>query len=576
MAASPRSKRFMGWDIATATAEPAAPPAGTQAAATTAARPRRRRLSPLTRRILAVNVLALGLLGLGLLYLGQYQQSLVDAQLDALKTQGQVFAAALGEGAVIDSIGEGEQLLPALGRQMMQRLVEPTHTRARLFDAEGRLMADSRALRGPGGLVQIYELPPPEDTPALQKFATSLYDWLVARLPGQRRYPAYREAAAQSAADYQEVQRALAGDIASAVRSEREGGSLLMLSVAVPVQRYRQVLGAVLLSTDSAEIDQAVRGVRFDILKVFLIALGVTVLLSVYLAGTIARPIRRLAAAAERVRRGHGRQVLIPDFTSRGDEIGDLSGAFREMTGALWARMDAIEHFAADVAHEIKNPLTSLRSAVETAARVDDPQKQRKLLAVVLEDVQRLDRLITDISDASRLDAELSRVELEPVLIGPMLETLVDVHQATADERAPRLSLTLPGPVGTPAGDLAVLGIEGRLVQVFRNLIANAISFSPPGAALRIAALRQGTVVVITIEDEGPGIPEGKLEAIFERFYTERPVGEKFGTHSGLGLSISKQIVEAHRGSIRAENRRGPSGAVIGARFTVCLPVSGG
>jgi two-component system, OmpR family, sensor histidine kinase ChvG len=573
MAASPRSKPFMASAIATATAEPAERAAAQVPAATAPPPRRRRRLSPLTRRILAVNVLALGLLGLGLLYLGEYQQSLVDAQLDALKTQGQVFAAALGEGAVIDSLGEGAQLLPALGRQMMQRLVEPTHTRARLFGADGKLIADSRMLSGPGGVVQINELPPPDDSGALQRFAAAVYDWVVARLSGQRRYPAYREPAAQSAADYREVQKALSGDIASAVRSEREGGSLLMLSVAVPVQRYRQVLGAVLLSTDSAEIDQAVRAVRLEILKVFLIALGVTVLLSIYLAGTIGRPIRRLAAAAERVRRGHGRQMLIPDFTRRGDEIGDLSGAFREMTGALWARMDAIEHFAADVAHEIKNPLTSLRSAVETAARVDDPQKQRKLLAVVLEDVQRLDRLITDISDASRLDAELSRVELEPVLIGRMLETLVDLYQAAADERAPQLLLSLPAPVGTEAGDLAVLGIEGRLVQVFRNLIANALSFSPPGAALHITALRQGEWVVVTIEDEGPGIPEGKLEAIFERFYSERPAGEKFGTHSGLGLSISKQIVEAHRGTIRAENRRDADGKIIGARFTVRLPV---
>ena len=568
----------MASGIATATAEPAAPAersAEAQAAQANAAshRRRRRRLSPLTRRILAVNVLALGLLGLGLLYLGEYQQSLVSAQLDALRTQGQVFAAALGEGAVIDSLGEGEQLLPALGRQMMQRLVEPTHTRARLFDAGGKLIADSQMLSGPGGTVTIRELPPPDEDTGLRRIINGVYDWLVERLPGQRRYPPYQETPAQTAADYAEVQKALYGDIASAVRSERAGGSLLMLNVAVPVQRYKQVLGVVLLSSDSTEIDQAVRAVRFEILKVFLIALGVTVLLSIYLAGTIGRPIRRLAAAAERVRRGHGRQVTIPDFTRRGDEIGDLSGAFREMTAALWARMDAIEHFAADVAHEIKNPLTSLRSAVETAARVDDPQKQRKLLTVVLEDVQRLDRLITDISDASRLDAELSRVELEPVMIGRMLETLVDVHQQTADERAPRLMLSLPGPVGTPAGDLAVLGIEGRLVQVFRNLIVNALSFSPPGAAIHIAAERRGEFVVITIEDEGPGIPEGKLEAIFERFYSERPAGEKFGTHSGLGLSISKQIVEAHRGTIRAENRRDVDGSIIGARFTVRLPV---
>jgi two-component system, OmpR family, sensor histidine kinase ChvG len=347
----------------------------------------------------------------------------------------------------------------------------------------------------------------------------------------------------------------------------------LVLSAAVPVQRYKQVLGAVLLSSDSTDIDKAVRSVRFEILKIFLIALGITVLLSIYLAGTIARPIRRLAAAAERVRRFHGRQVLIPDFSSRGDEIGDLSASFREMTGALWARMDAIERFAADVAHEIKNPLTSLRSAVETAARVDDPRQQRKLLAVVLEDVQRLDRLITDISDASRLDAELSRVELEPVLIGRMLEALTDLHQATAGEDMPKLVLTLSGALGTQAGDLAVLGIEDRLVQVFRNLIANAISFSPLGAPIRVAAERHGEDVVVTIEDDGPGIPDGKLEAIFERFYSERPASEKFGTHSGLGLSISKQIVEAHRGSIRAENRRDVDGSTLGARFIVRLPV---
>ncbi len=506
-------------DIATATAEPrpaAAAPAEGQAAASpaAAARPRHRpRISPLTRRILAVNVLALGLLGLGLLYLGEYQLSLVAAQLDALRTQGQIFAAALGEGAVIDSLGEGETLIPELGRQMMRRLVEPTHTRARLFDSEGKLIADSRVLRGPGGVVQIKELPPPGEAGPLQRLAAWLYDSVIGELPGQQRYPPYREPLTQTAADYAEAERALRGDIGDAVRSEREGGGLV-LSVAVPVQRYKQVLGAVLLSSDSSEIEQAVRSVRFQILKVFCMALGVTVLLSIYLAGTIARPIRRLAAAAERVRRGHGRQVLIPDFTRRGDEIGDLSGALREMTSALWRRIDAIEHFAADVAHEIKNPLTSLRSAVETAARVDDPRQQRKLLSVVLEDVQRLDRLITDISDASRLDAELSRVELEPVMIGP-----------------------------------------------------------PPGAAIHISARRDGDAVMVAIEDAGPGIPENKLEAIFERFYSERPAGEKFGTHSGLGLSISKQIIEAHRGTIRAENRRGADGSVIGARFVVRLPV---
>jgi two-component system, OmpR family, sensor histidine kinase ChvG len=535
-------------------------------------RPRRPRVSPLTRQILTVNVLALGLVVFGFLYLGEYQQSLIAAALDALRTQDQIFAAALGEGAVIDSPGEGETLIPELGRQMMRRLVEPTHTRGRLFDDQGVLVADSRMLSGPRGSVEIDELPPPGEGGPLDRATAWIYDTALGLLPGQRQYPPYHEPSIQSAADYREVQQALAGEIGDAVRRDRATGRL-QLSVAVPVQRYKQVLGAVMLSSDSEEIDAALRSARFEILKWFALALSVTVLLSFYLAGTIARPIRRLAAAAERVRRGHGRQVPIPDFTRRGDEIGDLSGALREMTRALWLRMDAIEHFAADVAHEIKNPLTSLRSAVETAARVDDPAKQRRLLSLVLDDVQRLDRLITDISDASRLDAELSRVELEPVLVGPMLETLVDVHQATADDEAPRLILVLPGPVGTPAGDLRVLGIEGRLVQVFRNLIANAISFSPPGAMIHITARRELDAVVVAVEDEGPGIPEGKLEAIFERFYSERPAGEKFGTHSGLGLSISKQIVEAHRGTIRAENRHGGGGAVTGARFIVHLPV---
>lgn len=565
----------MGADALIAGGGRMAPDSARNGAAAAIAGPgyRRSRLSPLTLRILAVNVLALGLLGLGLLYLGEYEQSLIGAELAALKTQGEIFAAALGEGAVIDSLGEGETLIPELGRQMMRRLVEPTHTRARLFDTDGNLIADSRVMRGPGGVVQIKELPPPQEEGPLQRLAGWIYDRLVAGMPWRDRYPPYVEYSSQSAADYPEVRQAEGGDVASAVRSDRESGGL-MLTTAVPVQRYKQVLGVVLLSSGSGDIEQAVRGVRFEILKVFVIALGITVLLSIYLAGTIARPIRRLAAAADRVRRGHGRQLAIPDFTARGDEIGDLSGALREMTGALWQRMDAIERFAADVAHEIKNPLTSLRSAVETAARVDDPAKQRRLLSVVLEDVQRLNRLITDISDASRLDSELSRIEPERVPVGRMLEALVDMHRATEMDGAPRLLLSLPGPLGTPDGDLPVLGIEGRLVQVFRNLIANAVSFSPPDGTIHLAAARRGESVTIIVEDEGPGIPEGKFDAIFDRFYTERPVGEKFGTHSGLGLSISKQIVEAHRGSLHAENRIEVDGSVIGARFIVRLPVA--
>ena len=527
---------------------------------------RRWPISPLTRRILAVNVLALALLAGGFLYLGKYQASLVGQQIESLKTQGQVFAAALGEGAVLDSADEGEILLPDLARDMMRRLVEPTRTRARLFSVKGEVIADSRVLRGPGDSIQVLELPAPKTTGPIMRLTDRIYDWIVGELPRRTRYPVYRESASQRADDYPEAIRALRGETTSAIRSD-PASSGLVLSVATPIQRYKQVLGAVMLSTGSGEIEEEVRTVRLELLRIFGVALLVTVLLSFYLAGTIVRPIRRLAGAAERAR-GRRARVEIPDFTRRGDEIGDLSGSLREMTDALWQRMSAIESFAADVAHEIKNPLSSLRSAVETAVRIEDPANQRRLMAIILDDVERLDRLITDISDASRLDAELGRLEVEPIDIGAMLEALADLHQSTRTEGAPHLLLEL-----TDRGRaLIVPGIETRLSQVFRNLIANAVSFSPPSGEIRVTARHDGRAVLITIEDEGPGIPDDKLTAIFDRFYTERPAGEKFGTHSGLGLSISKQIIEAHRGMIWAENRKDASGAGTGARFCIRLP----
>jgi two-component system, OmpR family, sensor histidine kinase ChvG len=529
---------------------------------------RRWSVSPLTRRILAVNVLALALLAGGFLYLGKYQTSLIGQQIESLKTQGEVFAAALGEGAVLDSVDEGEILLPDLARQMMRRLVEPTRTRARLFDVRGDIIADSRILRGPGDTVQVHALQQPEREGAILRAADQIYDWIANILPRHTHYPLYRESASPRAEDYPEVMRALRGETGSAIRSTPETGGLVF-SVAIPIQRYKQVLGAVMLSTGSGEIEEELRTVRLELLRIFGVALLVTVLLSFYLAGTIARPIRRLAAAAERAR-GRRARVEIPDFTRRGDEIGDLSRSLREMTDALWQRMSAIESFAADVAHEIKNPLSSLRSAVETASRIEDPANQRRLMAIILNDVQRLDRLITDISDASRLDAELGRVDLEPVDVAAMLAALVDVHEATRTDGSPRLVLS----ISKSDRELIVPGIETRLSQVFRNVIGNAVSFSPPSGEIRLTARHDGRAVLVTVEDEGPGIPEEKATAIFDRFYSERPLGEQFGTHSGLGLSISKQIVEAHRGMIWAENRKGANGKTIGARFSVRLPAA--
>src|SRR5258707_251486 len=322
-----------------------------------------------------------------------------------------------------------------------------------------------------------------------------------------------------------------------------------------------------MLSTGSGEIEEELRTVRLELMRIFGIALLVTVLLSFYLAGTIARPIRRLAAAAERAR-GRGGRVEIPDFPRRGDEIGDLSGSLREMTDALWQRISAIESFAADVAHEIKNPLGSLRSAVETAVPIEDPANQRRLMAIILDDGERLDRLITHISHASPLHAQLGPPPKIPIHVAAVLAALLAHYESTRGDGSPHLVIEL----ADRGRGLVVPGIETRLSQVFRNVIANAVSFTRPLGEIRLAARHDGRAVLVTVEDEGPGIPEDKLTAIFDRFYTERPAGEKFGTHSGLGLSISKQIVEAHRGRIWAVNRKDASGAVSGARFSIRLP----
>jgi len=448
----------------------------------------------------------------------------------------------------------------------MRRLVAPTHTPARLFDRDGKVIADSKLLAWSSDVVEVTELPPPDHKSFITRAVDAAYDWVAALLPQRHPYPAARNG--HSAADFPEVERALRGDNGSAVRRDKTDKNLV-ISVAVPVQRYKEVLGAVMLSSVNGDIEDELRNVRFELLRIFGAALLVTVLLSIYLASTIARPIHRLAEAAERAE-GRGARVEIPDLTQRGDEIGDLSRSLREMTNALWLRMSAIESFAADVAHEIKNPLSSLRSAVETAVRIDDPVKQQRLLAIILDDIERLSRLITDISDASRLDAEMSRDVMEPIDLAPMLRALVDIHETTRPKGAARLELTLP----ERRRGLVVSGAESRLSQVFLNLFSNAVSFSPPGGAIRVAAREDGRAALVTVEDDGPGIPPDKLTTIFDRFYTERPAAEKFGTHSGLGLSISKQIIEAHRGRIWAENRHDASGEVCGARFLIRLPTA--
>jgi two-component system, OmpR family, sensor histidine kinase ChvG len=343
----------------------------------------------------------------------------------------------------------------------------------------------------------------------------------------------------------------------------------------VPVQRFRAVRGALMLSTQGGEIDDMVEAERLAILKIFLIAAGVMVVLSILLAGTIAEPVRRLADAAESVRRRIRSRIEIPNFTRRRDELGHLSGTLREMTNALYSQIEATESFAADVAHELKNPLTSLRSAVETLPLAKNDESRGRLLAVIQHDVQRLDRLISDISDASRLDAELQRQEAAPVDLAKLLTTVVTIANEVKRDDGVKVTLNFEG--GGPRA-FQVPGHDSRLGQVVDNLIENARSFSPVGGTVRVTCRRVKDDVEICVDDDGPGISHDAIEKIFERFYTDRP-HQGFGQNSGLGLSISKQIVEAHGGTLRAENRTGPPDAegkptVLGAHFAVCLPAT--
>lgn len=525
---------------------------------------RKRRLSKLTLRVLAINVFALAILVGGLLYLGQYEERLIQGELDSLRSEAEVFAASLEETAISDEgiAGGGRAVAPERARQLLRRLAETTDSRIRLFAPDGTLVADSRMLGGAAGVVEVTPLPAPGDGldfERLQRWIDVAYDGLMNVIPQRKDWPDYRERVDQHGTDYESVTQAMRGVPGRQVWAGSRG---LMTGVAVPIQPLREVIGVLLLSRDTGIVESTLRDLRADILTIFAFALLVTVGLSLYLAGTITRPIRRLALAADQVRRGQGRKVEIPDFGRRQDEIGDLSTSLRAMTGALWERMDATERFAADVSHEIKNPLTSLRSAVETTVRVADADQQRRLMAIILEDVQRLDRLISDISDASRLDSELSKAETEPVDLRRMMEGLGELHRSTWEDGEPRVEVTVD-----PAGDMVVRGIDSRLMQVFRNLVSNAVSFSPPQGLIQVQVRRDGDQIEVAVLDEGPGIPPGKLDAIFDRFYTERPSGEKFGTHSGLGLSISRQIIEAHGGELFARNRPDRSGAHFIARL---------
>jgi len=534
---------------------------------------RARWVSPLLRRILLVNVLPLVLLVAALLYLNQYQNGLLEAEVTALREQARVFAGALGESAVSLTNPKDPKLIADIARPLLYRLTDPTpDADAKLYAPDGSVIADSRVREEPGGAVKTEPLPPPVEYGPIVGTIGWLYDKALALLPHQRPEPLMDLTPGAGLEWQPDVKDELrlnssgqSNQMPPYIRRTKDGR--LLVTVAEPVEHDRHTVGIVLLTREAREVDASVFAVRISILGLFGLAFAVTVLLSWYLSRTIARPILRLASAAREMREGQGRAGSVPpSLLERGDEVGALASALSDSAEALWARMDAIERFAADVAHEIKNPLSSIRSAIETLRRIEDPVRQRQLLAIMAQDVIRLDRLISDVSDASRLDAELSRIAAERVDVVPLLRALADLDEATRDtDNDPKLVVEAPAA-------LMVWAVEDRLVQVLRNLIANAQSFSPPRGKIWLRAREKDGQVELSVEDEGPGIPDANLEHVFDRFYSERPKTERFGQHSGLGLSISRQIVEALHGWIGAENRRDSVGEVMGARFLVRLP----
>ncbi|MHA1518176.1 MAG: stimulus-sensing domain-containing protein [Alphaproteobacteria bacterium] len=562
--------------------------------------PFRHGFSSLTRRIVVLNLIGLAILVSGILYLNQFRAGLIDAKVQSLLTQGEIIARAIAASAGVDTnevqidpetllekelgqAGQGDDstafantlgftIDPERAAPILRPLVKPTGSRARIYDRDGALILDSDTFYSRGQVLR-YDLPPPEATEP--DAFTSFWNAVTTRMEPTR-LPAYTDIGAANGKAYPEVAAALTGASVPVVSRNDKGE--VIVSVAVPVQRMRSVLGVLLLSTRGGDIDNIVAAERWSIIRVSLFAGTVVFVLSLILANTIAGPMQRLASAAERVRHSVKARAEIPDFTDRSDEIGHLSGALRDMTSALYHRIDAIESFAADVAHELKNPLTSLRSATETLPLAKTDESRERLMEIIQHDVKRLDRLISDISDASRLDAELAREDAEPVAIDELLRATVslfnDVHRDNTLEVVFDIAYA-PG-----AHPYLVMGHDSRLHQVIVNLLENAVSFSPPDGRVAVLARRLANEVQIFVEDEGPGIPPENLERIFERFYTDRP-NENFGQNSGLGLNISRQIVRAHGGHLYAENRPAGDGKdgkqsqkSGGARFIIRLPAA--
>lgn len=495
----------------------------------------------LTRRILAVNIFALAMLAGGFFYLDSYRSRIVDNRVLQATREARLIAKALSAAD------------PALHQSLAVDLARLTGTRIRLFDATGALTDDTRAL----GLRNFTLIDP--DKEPLGQDAGRFLDAMIDTVAGATRAPLYRERrTGQTWPDIRAVQQSGAA-VATVWRAPDRTP---VITAAAPLPGN----GVVMTAINARDITQTVRTERFRLSMVLLVVTIASILLSLFLARTIVRPLRRLARAAVRVRLGRAREVVVPRLPTRGDEIGMLARALSDMSQALRARIDATEAFAADVTHEMKNPLASLRSAVESLSMVRDPQLQERLTMIIRDDVHRLDRLISDISEASRLDAQLSRAKFEPVDIAAMISSLIEARVERGIERGVTVRFEQ-----APAEPMRVLGEAARLERVFENLIDNAVSFSPDSAVVTIGLTRAGRDVVVRVDDEGPGVPEEAREQVFRRFQSIRPESEAFGKHSGLGLAIARTIIDAHQGSIAVESR---ADHLSGARFVVSLPIA--
>jgi two-component system, OmpR family, sensor histidine kinase ChvG len=494
----------------------------------------------LLHRILAVNIFALAILAGSIFYLDGFRRRLTEEGVANAQTQVRIVA---------DSLALAE---PAERSDLLRRLGQHSRARLRLFDPGGRLLLDSWQ-----GRAETYQLRDPARENWRKTVARRMDEALdvVVRAPVP---PPLTVPEPSRIEEWPEAAAALrTGAVETRLRRAPEGTPFV--SAAAPVQGA----GVALLTRNARDIRQVVRDERTTLVIVLLVTLAVSVLLSLFLARTIALPLRRLARAAHRVRLGRAREVDVPTLPARRDEIGLLARALHDMSQSLRQRIDGTEAFAADVTHELKNPLASLRSAVDSLDKVDDPALRRQLLDVVRHDVVRLDRLIVDIAEVSRLDAELSRARFDRVDLGELVEGLLALWEPRAAERDVRIAFARPR-----VATAVVMGDEGRLVRAIDNLVDNAISFSPPGGLVEVAAAHVGGEVMLSVEDEGPGVPEAAREEIFQRFHSMRPEGEGFGQHSGLGLAIARATVQGHDGKLTVGSRRdGRSGARFVMRF---------